>query len=167
MARSNHSAIENIKEKNVQHIGTVVENQDRTRSAMQTRSLKDLRMTVEEQQDAFGRLNIGNYATFHSHPRILNTTDFGEQFEQRWMPLLSSTSLVKHWAILPTAFVIWKTDVLEGWQLPVQDAVLRVLLARSLEKKPLRLLEIGSLFGASLLPLYMKTAEVFTLHLGL
>ena len=108
---------------------------------------------IDDSNQVLYHTNVLNYRLAHSHSRLLAAADL-HKFEEHWLPVLKLDLSRKALGYIAHKICSLEDRCAGRLAASVQDAVLRVLLARSLGGKPLRLLEIGSLFGIALASVY-------------
>ena len=109
----------------------------------------DLRGEIEETQQILSLSNVTNYQYLHVHPRGISLEDL-QKFEDLWLPALNLDMSRHALGYLAHKICSLEDRCVGRLAASSQDTMLRVLLARSLEGKPLRVLEIGTLFGIAI-----------------
>jgi hypothetical protein len=114
---------------------------------------ENLRKLIANNRDMLHKTKAVNYRHIYVHSRNLVHKDL-LRFEEFWLPALGLE--LNHSAL---GYIAHKTCVIEDHCIgrmatSIQDAVLRVLLARSFAGQPLRSLEIGTLFGISIVTIH-------------
>jgi hypothetical protein len=127
--------------------------QARARNSKLDELSQQLSSRMDAHNEVLVKSNIGNYAHLHTHSRMVSDSDMG-QMEQFWLPVLKLDLSRKALGYIAHQICSLEDRCAGRLAASVQDAMLRVLLARSLEGQSLKFLEIGSLYGIALAAVY-------------
>lgn len=115
--------------------------------------------------DLFYKSNISNAALFQPFSRHLSDKDISE-FLKSWLPTLGLQLDRRALGYLAHQICLIEDACAGRLATTVEDMLLRILVARSIQSRELSVLEIGSLFGINLGILYESCLGYFeTIHL--